>query len=197
MGYPVTITWAQIFTELRALLLDALSYPTPPAAPFLFAEAGGQPFGSPLNFAPVAYSAPEVVDGQDNRVPPPAGPDYVVITPRAQARLSTNIDEYDLEAGETARGQHTRADVQVDLYGPSSAEWAVVVSTILRSEWAADALVSCQPLYSDDPVQLPLADGEEQYEQRWMVRAVLQYNPSVLTPQQFADTLGPVGLHSY
>ncbi|WP_347558573.1 hypothetical protein [Robbsia sp. KACC 23696] len=37
----------------------------------------------------------EVVRGQDNRVPEPEGPDFVVMTPGLRSRLSTNVDEYD------------------------------------------------------------------------------------------------------
>ena len=38
--------------------------------------------------------AVEVVQGQDNRVPEPVGSDFVVITPMARTRLSTNVDTY-------------------------------------------------------------------------------------------------------
>jgi len=39
-------------------------------------------------------------------------------------------------------------------------------------------------LYADDPVQIPLIDGESQYEQRWKLVATLQYNPVLTTTQQ-------------
>jgi hypothetical protein len=38
--------------------------------------------------------AVEVVQGLDNRVPEPVGSDFVVITPMARTRLSTNVDTY-------------------------------------------------------------------------------------------------------
>lgn len=38
-----------------------------------------------------------------------------------------------------------------------------------------------------DPKMMPLIDGEAQYEQRWVITAVLQYNPVVSTPMQFFD----------
>ncbi len=41
------------------------------------------------------------------------------------------------------------------------------------------------PLHADDPKQMALVNGEEQYEQRWMVLANLQYNPTVNVPMQF------------
>jgi hypothetical protein len=46
-----------------------------------------------------------------------------------------------------------------------------------------------QPLYADNPTQMPLIDGEAQYEQRWKLTASLQYNPIVTVSQDFADTL--------
>jgi hypothetical protein len=43
------------------------------------------------------------------------------------------------------------------------------------------------PLYADDPKQVPFLNGEQQYETRWIVEAVLQVNPVVSVPQQFMD----------
>ncbi len=42
----------------------------------------------------VLPSNTDVVEGQDNRVPGPLGPDYVVMTPLTMKRLETNIDLY-------------------------------------------------------------------------------------------------------
>ena len=36
---------------------------------------------------------------------------------------------------------------------------------------------------------MPLTDSEQQYEQRWMATAVLQFNPVVTVPQDFANAL--------
>ena len=35
----------------------------------------------------------------------------------------------------------------------------------------------------------PLVTGEEQYDERWILTASLQYNPIVTIPQQSADAL--------
>lgn len=39
-------------------------------------------------------SGVEVIAGQDNRVPEPTGPDFVVMTPGRRGRLATNIDTF-------------------------------------------------------------------------------------------------------
>ena len=49
----------------------------------------------------------------------------------------------------------------------------------------------CQPLYCDDGHQMPLINGEFQYEARWTIHARLQINPAISTPQEFADSLTP------
>ena len=56
---------------------------------------------------------------------------------------------------------------------------------LFRDQYATDIFpANIQPLYADDPVQIPLIDGEEQYEQRWKITASLQYNPTLTTGQQ-------------
>jgi hypothetical protein len=50
-----------------------------------------------------------------------------------------------------------------------------------------------QPLYASDARQLQFVTGEAQYMERWGFDAVLQMNPIVSVPQDFADSL-TVGL---
>ena len=75
--------------------------------------------------------------------------------------------------------------MQLDFYGPSSQIWAVETMALFRDEYATQIFPSnIQPLYADDPIQIPLIDGEAQYEQRWKLVASLQYNPTLTTSQQ-------------
>jgi hypothetical protein len=64
MSVALSLTEEQVFTALRAFLLSVL------------------PAGV------------EVVQAQTNRVPPPAGTDYVTMNAGRQERLSTNVDAY-------------------------------------------------------------------------------------------------------
>lgn len=138
----------------------------------------------------------EVVQGLDNKVPPPPGP-HIVVTVMFFNRLATNIRSYndpavadpDTEDGGTeAIQQNAACHVQIDCYGPDSQDWAIMLTTLLRDPYGCDALApNVSPLHADDPKQIPLVDSEAQYEQRWLVEAVLQYNPIVTVPMQFFD----------
>lgn len=89
--------------------------------------------------------------------------------------------------------QATRVTVQVDAYGPASADYAQILTTTFRDSFAVDQFAlsgfDVAPLYADDANQIPLIDGESQYESRWTIKCVLQCNPVVSFPLQFADAL--------
>ena len=89
--------------------------------------------------------------------------------------------------------QATRVTTQLDLYGPNSADYAQIVTTAFRDSYAVDQFVSSgydvSPLYADDAQQLPLIDAESQYEDRWTIKCILQANPIVTLPQQYASQL--------
>lgn len=141
--------------------------------------------------ASVVPTGVEIVQGIDNRVPMPESA-FVQMTAIAQYRLRTNEDTWETTGDPTTIESEmgARLDVQIDCYGPDSLAWATMLQTLLRDEYACDALApTCQPLYAEDPRMIPLTNGEDQYEQRWLVMAVLQYNPITSTPMQFADTL--------
>lgn len=146
----------------------------------------------------------EVVQGQVNRVAQPAGADFVVYTPILRNRLSTNVDKYDDQPtasppiGLRLSLAPTQVTVQLDVHGPASADNAQMISTLMRDEWATLAFAAIgpdvQPLYADDPKQMPFENGEDQTENRWTIDCVLQANPVISTPQDFADivTVTPI-----
>ncbi|CAB5151578.1 hypothetical protein UFOVP148_50 [uncultured Caudovirales phage] len=125
-----------------------------------------------------------VIQQQDNRVPMPKG-GFVAMNNIGMDRLSFNIDGYDaVNQGKTILTP-TKFDMQLDFYGPTSQEWAMKTVALFRDEYATEIFpANIQPLYADDPVQIPLIDGEAQYEQRWKLAASLQYNPILSTAQQ-------------
>lgn len=137
----------------------------------------------------------EVVRGQDNRVPEPVGPDFVVYWPISGVRLSTNIGSYGLDPFPTTRQIRvgTQVTIQLDVHGPNSADNAEIISTLLRDDYACQLFdatgLAVQTLYADDPRQMPFFNGEQQTEDRWIVEAVLQANPVTTVNQDFADTL--------
>ena len=140
----------------------------------------------------------EVVQGQDNLVSMPIG-GFVTMTSGGQTRLGTNVISY--ASGTSNPGGKTllvptQYAVQLDFYGPTSESWAAMTQAVFRDEYATDAMpVNIQPLYADDPTQMPLIDGEEQFEQRWKLTANVQYNPQISVSQNFGDTF-PIGVNS-
>jgi hypothetical protein len=138
-----------------------------------------------------------VIQGLANRADMPnfANGGFVVMTSVGLHRLRTNIDTWDTVTTdppptEISSEMGTEMRVQVDFYGATSQDLAVAFCTLFRDDVGVTALApTCAPLYADDARMMPLEDSEQQYEQRWTVEAVLQYNPVTTSPQQFADAL--------
>ncbi len=167
MTLAIAPTLDTVFTKVRAYLLDPV--------------AGIVPTGTP------------VIRGPINRAAQPAA-DHVIITPTVRRRLRTNV-ETDVDPypspgdGSVQIEAGMQLNVQMDFYGANGGDWAAILSTIWRSEYACDQLApECAPLYADEGRMIPLTTGEEQYLERWTVSAVLQYNPVTTTLQQFAGT---------
>lgn len=137
-----------------------------------------------LSFLPTGC---EVVQGIDNQVPMPVG-GWVSMTSAGMQRLSTNVNTYE-DQTETFLTP-SRYDIQLDFYGPASQSWATMCQTLFRDEYATSQFPSnIQPLFADDPLQMPLVNAESQYEQRWKLTASLQYNPTITAAQQSATSL--------
>jgi hypothetical protein len=228
MSVALSLTEVQIFTALRSFLLSIM---------------------------PVGM---EIVKAQDNRVPEPAGADFITMTPLFRERLSTNVATYtdtaftgsitgntltvtnvslgSIKVGAQLLGNNLAANtvvkalgtgtggvgtyvvtptqtlasqtiaagvetllqsikftVQLDVHGPNSADNVQVITTLFRDRYGVDQFatsgVDVTPLYANDPHQMPFLNGEQQVEDRWAVDVVLQCNPVVSVPQQFADQL--------
>lgn len=148
----------------------------------------------------------EVLRGEVNRVPEPAGEDFVIVSPRLRGRLSTGVETWEGAAPEAIDvATSTDITVQLDVHGPLSADTATALVTALRSSWAADTFATLtptvsqtglavpagilSPLYADDAQYLPFVNGEQQTEWRYVIAAHFQATPVLSTPMQFADTL--------
>lgn len=98
-----------------------------------------------------------------------------------------------LAAGTMAIRQATKITIQLDVHGPSGADNAQTISTLLRDEYAVDQFATygpdIVPLFTSDPRQMAFINGEQQYEDRWMVEVELQANPIVTVSQQAAQEL--------
>lgn len=135
-----------------------------------------------------------VIKGLPNRAAmPPASPGFVsmMLTRGKQLRTPESTwDPSDPAPTGLEIEQGTELRLQLDCYGATSGDWATVLQTLLRDETGCLALAPvCQPLYASDAHLAPLDDSEDQYEERWTIEAILQYNPVTSVPMQFADTL--------
>lgn len=162
MSVTVSLSDQDVFTALRAFLVAVL----------------------PTNT--------EVVQAQDNGVPMPLG-GFVAMNNIGQRRLATNQVTYTpgtANPGIQASETDTEYTMQIDFYGTNASGWATIVQTLFRDQYGTSLFpANIQPLYADDPIQIPLINGEEQYEQRWRMKAVMQFNPVVSVPQDFAVSL--------
>ncbi len=130
--------------------------------------------------------AAQIVRAQTNRVPMP-GDSCVVLTEIMSADLETPTVTDDTVNQQNSFNSPKRFDVQIDFYGPDSGDQCNAVKGTFRTPYAvANFPANIAPLYCSDGIQSPLVTGEEQWESRWTLTASLQYNPSVVVPQQSA-----------
>lgn len=167
MAATVSITESQALTALRSFILSV------------------------VDLAP-----DNVIRGLQNRVAMPVG-DFIELTPLLNMALSTDVQTYDRTNNQSDYERSTQITVQVDCYGSLAMDRANTLSILLRSDYACQSFagsgIDMQPLYAGDARQLQFVTGEAQYMERWGFDAVLQMNPIVAVPQDFADSL-KVGL---
>lgn len=130
----------------------------------------------------------KVVRGLGNGVPTPL-PGYACMTATRQKRIATNETTYNAVNQKTLTN-FKEFSVQIDFYGPNAADWANIIETVLRDEYAVNFMgPSVTPLYCNDAQQAPLVNGEMQYEERWILSAAFEFNPVVALPQDYYDTV--------
>lgn len=130
-----------------------------------------------------------VIQGWENMVPMPVGP-FVLMRAVMQTPHRTPVETYDTTNPDPAAisiEQGILVRMQCDHYGPLSFDWAATLTAIMRTEYGCGLMVPMSPLYCKEPKQAAITNAEAQFEQRWIVDALLQYNPVISTPMQFAD----------
>lgn len=112
---------------------------------------------------------------------------------------SQTVSAGSIYAGGRSAVMATQITVQLDVHGPVSADNAQIIATLFRDGYGCEAMAASgfeiAPLYAGEPHQTPFINAEQQFEDRWVIDAVLQANPVVTTPQQFAGA-AVVGLIS-
>lgn len=132
---------------------------------------------------------PHVVKSQGNRVPMPKG-DFATMTPMGTTGLSTAMVDYSDASGTGSTSRDTQWRCQIDFYGTSAADNCAALSTMVRSLYAADFFRDSplSPLYSSEPLQTSMVNGEDQWEDRWTMDFIGQFNPAVIFPVDFIES---------
>lgn len=163
MSQTTTITQTAVFTALRTWLLTIVAANT------------------------------EVIRAQDNGVPMPKG-NFVAMTQKDMSRISTPVESYTdpgTNPGTVNIMAPTQMTIALDFYGTDAAENAMMVQALFRNAYGETNFPdpAIKPLYAEDPMQMPLMDGEQNYTQRWRMDAALQINPVIKPAQDFAGSL--------
>jgi len=112
--------------------------------------------------------------------------------------VSQTVASEPMTCGTNNAQQFTEYMIQLDVHGPSSADNAQIISTLFWDQAAFEQFgtnsFEIEPLYCEDPRQIPFVNAEQNYEDRWVIDVRLQVNPIVQTPIQYAVELGPVDL---
>lgn len=151
-----------------------------------------QPFVGNFNGTAITPNVPTpIVRGQVNQVNPPQ-PAFVKVTEILRRALDTPVFENSSDPDvQQATVKNTKQfDIQIDFYGSNAGDWSAAVENVWRSPYAPEQFpAGTAPLYCSDAHQAPLITGEEQYENRWVITASVEYNPVVIVPQQSATQI--------
>lgn len=133
------------------------------------------------------FSCPpsSVIQGYQNDAPLPNN--AIVMTILFEHSLDVAANYYEPVEDKAYLQQSVEITMQIDFYGESSGDRARKLCNFWKSQHAAARLISCQPLYSKDPMQMEFINEQSRYEQRWMVELTLQYNPEFEYDQIYLD----------
>jgi hypothetical protein len=137
----------------------------------------------------------EVIIAQENQVPEPTSDDFVLLTLLNRGRLGTNTTAWDqsMDGNPTTitDAEAVSIGMQLDFHGADSTDNAQVFCVLFRSAYACDymAATGVSPDYCTDGQQMPFINGSQQWEDRWVLTAMMDCVISVEAPQQFADAL--------
>jgi hypothetical protein len=146
----------------------------------------------------VLYLAPivpgvVVARGSANLVPLPPSP-CIIVRDITRQQLATATTEYDAPNESVTFTAPMRQDLQIDCYGPTSADMSHAIQTTFKTWYATEHFPDfIKPLWCDDAMRVPLVTGEQQYEDRWMMTLHIQYNGGVTLDQEFFDVVGETG----
>lgn len=117
----------------------------------------------------------------------PGGVGTYAVTP------SQTLGPTALSAGVKSIMMETQVVYQIDVHGTKSQDNAMIIVALMRdsfgTEYFDNLALGVSPLHADDPKQIVFTDAEQQYEDRWILEALLQANIVLSVPQQYADSV--------
>jgi len=144
---------------------------------------------------PITNAPYSVFKGFQNNTATPLG-SYIIVSPGVNQRQDALRRDYDIANGKVLNQRHTTYSYQVDCFGPAGPDLATIVSIAWRTLTACDALEgkAITPLYADEPQQLNIVNGENMYEQRFMLKLYAQINQTVTQDQDFFSGAVPIDI---
>jgi hypothetical protein len=137
----------------------------------------------------------DVIPAHDNRVPPPGTP-FIVVSHLARKAYELPSSTYDGVSTETL-SMGLDYTYQIDCYGIPASDWALTLQTVFRSDqtayffeaWGLANGFTIDPLYMDDAMHMAITNGEDQYEERWILKPHFCVVFSIATAQQFMNNV--------
>ena len=111
----------------------------------------------------------------------------VVMTILYERNIDVSTNYYDISTGTTTVQQSVEVTMQVDFYGNDAGVRCRKLSHLWKNMYATEELKKCQPLYAKESRQMTYINEKDQYEHRWSIDILLQYNPEFEHTQEFLD----------
>lgn len=137
-----------------------------------------------------------VVRGMVDRVPPPRGRQYAVVTPLTAQPAGTTLHGYARPANVADMGaqevrQRLIRRVQVDFYGANADAMCATFAALANDARGVDfcAPYGVTPLYTGAAQAMPEPDGRENWTNRWTVDVFVQFDAAVTLEQEYFATV--------
>lgn len=134
-----------------------------------------------------SYLPETVVKGYQNGSSLPDN--AIVMTILYERDLDVSANYYESMTDSTTVQQSVEVTMQIDFYGVGSGDKARKLTTLWRNIYTTQILKCCQPLYAKSPRQMTYVNEKDQYEQRWSMDLLMQYNPYFEHEQNYINTI--------
>nr|DAN04628.1 MAG TPA: tail completion protein [Caudoviricetes sp.] len=141
------------------------------------------------NYLTELFNCP-VIQGLQNNSPLPENCIVMTLLPYTQ---DLDQSQYINENGESTIQTSKLYMIQLDFYGEQAFDRVTQCATIWRSQYTTSKLQAIQPLYANNPRNMPFVNEQDQYEKRFLLEIALQYNPYYTYAEQ-SDTVVSVDI---